>query len=166
MSKIVSKMFLQQTSVCPLIILRVAIGYWFLKFGYAKFLGMSQSGKLASQLMDSAKDMPSDWFPWYHYLLAHYIIPHADLLTYLIVFGEIAVGTALIIGFMTRPALLAAIIMNLNYHFASGYRHGASGFVNLIFVYAELALLFTPVGRFFGIDYFLNKKYPGIPFFV
>ncbi len=166
MAKTFSKRLSRQTPVWPLLILRVGLGYWFLKFGYAKFPGMFASGKLASQLTDLVKDMPSGWYPWYHYLLVNYLIPHANLLSYLVVYGEIAAGIALIIGFMTRPALFAALIMNLNYHFASGYRHGASGFVNLVFVCAELALLFTPVGRCFGIDYFLNKKYPRSLFFI
>ncbi len=146
--------------VWPLVILRVAIGYWFLKFGNAKYTGMRESAKLIKQLSGIAKDIPAGWHPWYHSLLTHYIAPHAPFFAYLISFGELAVGVALIVGLLTRPAMLAAMFMNINYHLASGYKPGASGFVNLIFIWAELSLLFTPVGRCLGCDYFLQKRFP------
>ena len=163
MSNMGSESFSAQTPIWPLVILRVGLGYWFLKAGYAKFPTMLESGKLASQLNAWAQKMPSDWYPWYKHILTYNIIPHTDLFVYLVVFGEIIVGIALIIGLMTRPALLAAIIMNINYHLASGYQQGAGGIINPIFICAEVTLIFTPVGRAFGIDYFMNKKYPRIP---
>lgn len=164
MSKKASILFSIETPVWPLIILRIGIGYWFLKFGYAKYTGMLEANKLTAQLAGMAKDIPPGWFPWYQYLLTNFVTPHADFFAYLILFGELAVGAALIIGFLTRPALLAGMFMNISYHLALGYKPGAAGFVNLVFICAELSLFFTPVGRCMGFDYFLHKKFPRLRF--
>jgi len=37
-----------------------------------------------------------------------------------VVFGELAAGTALVMGFWTRLAAFVAFLMVLNFHFASG----------------------------------------------
>ena len=163
MSNLGSESFSAQTSVWPLVILRVGLGYLFFKVACPKFNSLLGTDKLSNQLTGWINETPSQWYPWYRNYISHYFIPHSDLLTYLVVFGEVAVALCLIIGFMTRPALLAAVFMNLNYQLASGYRPGAASIINLIFIFAELALLFTTVGRAFGVDYFLNKRYPRSP---
>ena len=164
MSRKDSSFFSIQTKVWSLVILRIAIGYWFLKFGYAKYTGMLEGTKLTAQLAGLTKDMPPGWFPWYQSFLTDVVASHASFFAYLILFGELAVGAALVIGFLTRPALLAGMFMNLSYHLASGYKPGASGFVNMVFICAELSLIFTPVGRCLGVDYFLHRIFPRLRF--
>lgn len=162
MANYFSRNFSIQTQVWPLVVLRVGLGFWFLYFGYGKYVAMQGSNKQVSQIASLAKGFPPDWYPWYQSLVTGYIAPNAAFFANLALFGEIAVAIALILGFLTRPALLAGIIMNLNYHFAFGYKSASSG--NVLFILAEISLLLTLIGRYFGLDYYLNKRFPRIRF--
>jgi thiosulfate dehydrogenase (quinone) large subunit len=163
MKKIKFALFQEQTKLWPLIILRTGLGFLWLKAGFPKLFLMLEPGKMATTLQGWLSDMPTHWYPWYQPILRVYIIPHANLFAYLVSFGEVAVGLGLIFGCMTRGVLLAGIFMNINYHLASGYKPGAFGLINLLFILAQLTLLFTTSGRSMGIDSYLNKQYPRIP---
>ena len=163
MSNTQANIFSIQTQVWPLVLVRVGIGYWFWYFGSRKLTGMLDptNKRLLSQMTNIVKDLPPGW---YQNLAADYIAPNAVFFANLVMFGELAVAIALILGFMTRPALLGAIFMNLNYQLYSGLKTGPSTYANLIFLMAEVCLLFTLVGRSFGLDYFLHKKFPRLRF--
>lgn len=151
------------TSGWPLAILRIGLGLMFLKAGLAKFPGMLNPGALGGVIQGWVNDMPAGWYPWYRQITETMVIPNADIFSYLVVFGEILVGLAFIGGLLVRPAAIGAILMNLNYHLASAYKGGASETINLVFILVSLVLLISAAGRYFGLDYFLRKKYPQVP---
>ena len=155
--------FQEQTKLWPLIILRIGLGYLWLKAGWPKLFVMLEPGKMAMTLQGWLSDIPAHWYPWYQSILRVYVLPHANLFAYLVSFGEVAVGLGLILGCMTRGALVAGIFMNINYQLASGFKPGASGLINILFILAQLVLLFSPSGRSLGIDSRLNQRYPRIP---
>jgi uncharacterized membrane protein YphA (DoxX/SURF4 family) len=55
---------------------------------------------------------------WYHRLAEDIFLPNADLLAYLVAYGELVVGIALAVGLLTRLAALAGVAMNLAYLWA------------------------------------------------
>lgn len=50
---------------------------------------------------------------WYHTLAEDVFLPNADILAYLVAYGELLVGIALIIGLFTRLSALFGVFMNL-----------------------------------------------------
>ena len=79
------------------------------------------------------------------------------LVDFLVVFGEIAIGTALILGIATRLAgSLGALMMFLFWIAAWDF---SNGIVNEQFVYGVLAAVvaYGSAGRVFGLDSLLEK---------
>lgn len=79
------------------------------------------------------------------------------IVNFLVVFGEIAIGTALILGIATRLAgSLGALMMFLFWIAAWDF---ANGIVNEQFVYMLLAAVvaYASAGRVFGVDAILEK---------
>lgn len=138
--------------------LRIYIGYYFLVAGIHKLTGGFLSKPvLAGILKGWAEKNPHIW---YKSFLVETAIPNADMFSYLVVTGEIAVGGLLIVGLMTRVAALAGIFMNLNFYFASGWTAPASSGINRLFIVCQAVLLLTGAGRALGVDAFLKKAAP------
>ena len=77
---------------------------------------------------------------------------------FLVVFGELAIGVALILGIATRLAgLLGAVMMFLFWIAAWDFQYGI---VNQQFVYMVLSafLAYSSAGRVFGLDGLLEKS--------
>ena len=105
---------------------RVYVGYQWLSAGWEKVsgggwigpqAGASLRGFLAGALAQQSGAHPnvSAWYGWY---LANVVLPHAALFANVVAFGEVAAGTALILGAFTGIAAFAGAFMNLNYLFA------------------------------------------------
>jgi thiosulfate dehydrogenase [quinone] large subunit len=52
---------------------------------------------------------------WYAWFLQHLVLPHAAVWSYLVTFGEVLVGLALILGLFTGIAAFFGSFMNMNY---------------------------------------------------
>jgi thiosulfate dehydrogenase (quinone) large subunit len=55
---------------------------------------------------------------WFHNLAEDVFLPNAEFLSFLVAYGELVVGVALIIGLLTRLSALAGVLMNLMFLFA------------------------------------------------
>lgn len=84
--------------------------------------------------------------------------PLVDLL---VVWGELLIGTALILGILTRFASFWGIVMMLLFYF-SGYPFEHSFIVNehIIYSFALFYLMFSNSGHFMGMGKALEKKFP------
>jgi len=77
--------------------------------------------------------------PPYRWFLEHVVLPHDQSFTALALAGELAVGVVLVAGLATRPALLTALFMNVNFLLMNGLTAG--GAVDAVFIALEVALL-------------------------
>lgn len=75
------------------------------------------------------------------------VIPNAALFSYLVVFGEIAVGLALILGLFTGIAAFFGAFMNASFIFA-----GTAGANPLMFILAILLVMAWRVAGYWGLD--------------
>ena len=107
-------------------IVRIYIGYEWLTAGLGKLgkavwtgseAGAAVSGFLTAALTKTAGEHP-DVSGWYAYLIENFALPNSTFLSYLVVYGEIAVGAALILGLFTGIAAFFGTFMNVNYLFA------------------------------------------------
>ncbi|MBC7460840.1 MAG: DoxX family protein [Thermoleophilia bacterium] len=63
---------------------------------------------------------------WFGDLASNVFLPNSEVMAYLIVFGEVAVGLGLIIGLFTRTAAFFGITMNLAFLLAGSTGGGIS----------------------------------------
>ncbi len=154
-------------------ILRVAVGFIFLFAGLDKFLGINSGGqpfsaagflKFATNgtwpgVPEAAEGAPPVIVnPTHDVWVA--LAGNADLMAivnFLVVFGQIAIGTALILGIATRFAAGSGALMMVLFGIASwDFGHGI---VNQHLTYALVALFigYLGAGRYWGLDAVVEK---------
>lgn len=145
-------------------ILRVYLGYsWFTSGMHKVFgegaavwigskAGVAVTGFLKGALAKTAGPHP-DVQPWYAWFINHVALPNAKLFSYMVAFGELLVGIALILGLFTTIALIAGLLMNFNYLFAGTVS------ANPVYVVQELILLWAGAAAFYwGLDRFIFNR--------
>jgi len=108
--------------------LRLFLGVFFLFEGLGKIGWLMDPSPLTAQFTTYLQTANQ----WNRAYLETVCIPGAAVFARLVLFGELATGTALILGAYARYAAIAALLMVLNIHFASGaifqYRFLTNGF--------------------------------------
>jgi thiosulfate dehydrogenase [quinone] large subunit len=87
---------------------------------------------------------------WYATLARDVFLPNAQLMSYLVAYGEVLVGIALIIGIFSRFSALMGGVMALAFLLAGST---SSGLPILLTVALALTLSGKTAG-FYGLDYF------------
>lgn len=101
---------------------------------------------------------------FYRELVQGVLIPHAGGLAALVVAGELAAGVMLVLGAATRLAAGVAIVLLLNYMLAKGMWPWTPASNDAAFIMIALAVLGTGAGRVLGVDAFLARRWPRVPF--
>lgn len=100
------------------VLLRLYVGYEFLKAGYEKLAqGFDSTGFLKGAAAKATGEHPAvqDW--WAHFL-NNFAIPNSGLFNFLVPWGEFLVGLALILGIFTTFAAVMGITMNFAFLFS------------------------------------------------
>ena len=128
-----------------LVVVRFALGVFFLFEGIGKIAWFASSDPLMASLKGWLEGAPS-LSRWY---LENVAIPGAFVFARLVPLGELGAGGALLLGFRTRVAAVLAFLMVLNFHFASGalFRYGFLTNGYALPVLGGLAGLFVHRGR-------------------
>ena len=138
-------------------ILRIYLGYEWLVAGWGKFTnpagvwvgakaGAAVTGFIKAALEKTAGDHP-DVSGWYAGFLQQVALPNAVLFSYLVTFGEIFVGVALILGLLTGFAAFFGGFMNASYLFA-----GTVSTNPLLLLLALVIALAWRVAGYWGLD--------------
>ncbi len=146
------------------LLLRLYVGYEWIMAGWEKFNGGwvgPQAGTAIGGFFAGVLQKTSGAHPavasWYGYFISHVAIPHVVLFSYLITFGELAVGAGLILGLFTGIAAFFGAFMNLNFIFAGSIS------VNPMLALLELFLILAwRIGGWWGLDRFLLPRL-GVP---
>ena len=140
------------------LLLRVYVGYEWFVAGWAKVqnpvwvgskAGVAIQGFFAGALQKTSGPHP-DVSAWYAYFIQNVAAPHAVFFSYLVTFGELAVGLGLILGAFTGIAAFFGASMNLNYLFAGTISTNPF----LFFIQLFLILAWRNAG-WFGLDRYL-----------
>ncbi len=140
------------------LLVRVYIGWQWLEAGWGKFTNPAWIGSLAgtaikgflSGALQKASGAHPDVSTWYAAFLQNIAIPHAILFSYLVTFGELAVGAALILGIFTGIAAFFGTFMNMNYLFA-----GTVSTNPLMFLLQLFLILAWRTAGWIGLDRYL-----------
>lgn len=111
------------------LILRLWLGYMWLKAGLPKAFGSKaeawvgdKAGVAVRGFLEGALARAEGESPqvqaWYADFVREVALPNARLFSYVVAYGEVLVGLALILGLVTRFAASMGVIMNLAYLFA------------------------------------------------
>ena len=161
------------------LVARVWLGWEFLKAGWEKIFGDEravwigdQSGEAVRGLLGfslqiapggaMAQPEHPEVMGWYASLIRNVFLPHADVMSYLVAFGEILVGIALILGLFTRFAAAMGLLMNLSYMLA-----GVSS-LSPVMMLIEIPMVLTgTMAGYYGLDRYvmpyLHDRFAGLP---
>ncbi|MDO8601543.1 MAG: DoxX family membrane protein [bacterium] len=137
---------------------RLYLGWAWLTAGVGKFnnpawigedTGKSISGFVKGALVKTTGEHP-DVQGWYAAFLEKIVLPNASFWSYLIVYGEILVGIALLLGLFTGVAAFFGAFMNFSFLFA-----GAVSTNPLMVLVSLFLILAWKVAGYWGVDYWL-----------
>lgn len=137
------------------LIIRLYLGWEWLQAGWEKmqdptWVG-SQSGQALSGFVQGALAQTGGAHPnvqwWYAWFLTHTVPNHLVAWSYLVTYGEVLVGVALILGFLTGISVFFGMFMNLNYMLAGSVS------VNPIWFVLGLGIILAwRVSGYIGLD--------------
>lgn len=141
------------------VVVRVYLGWEWLSAGWEKIMnplwvgwdaGAPLRGFIAGALTKTNGVHP-DVQGWYAFFLENVVLPHANLWSHMVAYGEVLVGLGLIVGAFTALAAFFGLFMNLNYLLA-----GTVSVNPILFTLAIFVIFSRSVTRKFGLDYFLE----------
>jgi thiosulfate dehydrogenase (quinone) large subunit len=102
-------------------VVRMYVGAEWLLAGWEKVISPAwgTSGKAIAGFTAGALAKTSGANPavqgWYAWFLQHIVLPNAGLFSFLVTWGEVAVGLGILLGILTGIAAGFGVLMNLNY---------------------------------------------------
>ncbi|WP_104991217.1 DoxX family protein [Deinococcus sp. NW-56] len=152
----ISQLLFADTRLAPLwALLRIYVGWQWLQAGWHKVTdpawvgseaGTAVTGFLQGALAKTGGERPAV-SGWYGSFIENFALPNATLFSYLVAFGETAVGIALILGLLTGVAAFFGGLMNANFLFA-----GTLSTNPLLFILATWLVLAWRVAGWWGLD--------------
>ncbi|MEP7187866.1 MAG: DoxX family protein [Roseiflexaceae bacterium] len=154
----IARFLFADTRLAPLwAIIRIYLGYEWLVAGWGKLTnpagvwvgaqaGTAVAGFIKGALAKTAGDHP-DVSGWYASFLQYVALPNAVVFSYLVTFGEILVGVALILGLLTGIAAFFGGFMNASYLFA-----GTVSTNPVLLLLAIFVILAWRVAGYWGLD--------------
>lgn len=111
-----------------LALLRIGVGAFFLIFAQYKILGSEFTLHGGFQFWINKFLTEGGSYPFMAPLLRNFVLPHATPIAFLVAYGELAIGLALVLGVFVRPASLGGLIFMLTLLFSSDYPGPAAPF--------------------------------------
>ncbi|HXE57763.1 MAG TPA: TQO small subunit DoxD [Gemmatimonadales bacterium] len=153
-----------------LALLRVAVGYWFVKSLWTKLTLVTLGGVLplpaASErwittmpqiVARQAAELP---IPWYKRFLEGTVIPNAELFAHLTALGETAVGLGLVLGLFTGLSSLVGLMLVIAYGLATWHMTPAQQGLHFVLFFCMLVFFLARAGRSWGIDAWIAARRP------
>lgn len=143
------------------LLVRLYVGWLWLEAGLGKVgspewtgaqAGEGVRGFLRGAIEKASGDSP-DVSGWYARFLENVALPNAELFSYAVAYGELAVGIALILGLLTGAAAFFGGVMNLAYLLA-----GTLSSNPLLLVGAALLVAAWRVAGWWGLDRFVLPR--------
>jgi thiosulfate dehydrogenase [quinone] large subunit len=108
-----------------LAMLRIAVGIFFLIFAQYKVFGTEFTLHGGFQFWIN-KFLLQGAYPFMAPILRGFVLPHSTSIAFLVAYGELAIGLALVFGILVRSASLGGLIFMLTMLFSSDYPGSAA----------------------------------------
>ena len=155
----ITENFQQNSYAGYLAIVRILVGYHFLEVGWPKVArGFYTGDSLPGRLVDATLDP----LGWHRAFIFDVVVPNPVLFSYLVAFGEVAIGLSLLTGCLVRVASLFGAFHNFNILFAIAIpaANGVQIRLNRLYIFLHLLFVIAAAGRSLGVDGWLKKKFP------
>jgi thiosulfate dehydrogenase [quinone] large subunit len=110
-----------------LALLRIGVGILFLIFGQYKVFGTAFTLHGGFQFWIN-KFLEGGAYPFMVPVLRGFVLPHATTIAFLVAYGELAIGLALVLGVLVRSASFCGLIFMLTLLFSSDYPGAGAAF--------------------------------------
>ncbi|MFT8872625.1 MAG: DoxX family protein [Sporolactobacillus sp.] len=125
-----------------LLLIRLYLGYNWIQDGFAKLWGHEAPFNAAGFMQGIVKNPvlgpeKNVLYPVYNGFIKNVALPHAQLFSFLVSWGEFLIGIGLIIGVLTTAAIFFALFLNFMYLF------GGTVSVNPLYVLLGSILLYS-----------------------
>lgn len=110
-----------------LALLRIGVGVFFLIFGEYKVFGTQFTLHGGFQYWIN-RFLEGGAYPFMAPVLRGFVLAHATPIAFLVAYGELAIGIALVCGILVRPASVCGFIFMLTLLFSSDYPGAAAPF--------------------------------------
>jgi uncharacterized membrane protein YphA (DoxX/SURF4 family) len=101
--------------------LRIGVGIFFLIFGEYKVFGTQFTLHGGFQFWINKFLSGGGAYPFMEPVLRNFVLPHATLIAFLVAYGELAIGIALVLGVLVRWASIGGLLLILALLFSSDY---------------------------------------------
>jgi thiosulfate dehydrogenase [quinone] large subunit len=137
------------------LLLRLYAGWEWLHAGWGKLTNPAWVGSnagtaltgFANGALAKTTGAHPDVQAWYAWFLQHVVLPNVVVWSYLVVFGEVLVGVALIVGIFTGIAAFFGSFMNMNYLLA-----GSVSSNPILLMIALILVLAWKTAGWWGLD--------------
>lgn len=146
-------------------IVRILVGLAWLNAGIEKLqaadvyigahAGAAVGGYLHGALSQVGGAHPQVTAEW-AWLIRTLFLPTAGFWSWVVTFGELAVGIGLILGALTGTALIAAMVMNMAYMLS-----GSTTINPVLFALEAIMLAVGPAAALWGVDHWLWRDWKG-----
>ncbi len=146
---------------------RILVGALWLNGGVEKLLNPSFPQQFADSL--AAGGFVSQAPPFFRGFMQDTVVPNAELFAQLVRAGELTLGIALLLGFLTNLAALGSVALSISILLSGGGVRlgtglGAPEFVtiNVLVALISLVILFSPAAKKVALDSGLARRSPGL----
>jgi thiosulfate dehydrogenase (quinone) large subunit len=136
-----------------ILLCRLAAGAVMIKTG----LGKLESGWIANHGIERTI-ADEHAFAFYRGFLTHTVAHHETLFSHLVVFGELAIGVCLVLGFLTRWAAFAGALMMVFFALSMGVAFQPAPPILMGLVFVLLGAI--DAGHVAGVDRWLRSRAP------
>jgi uncharacterized membrane protein YphA (DoxX/SURF4 family) len=138
--------------------LRVYLGVVFLVAALHK-VGVDVSPGIAGLLTS----LRAQTYGLYCGFLDAVVLPHVSTFALLVTYGELFAAVSLLAGAATRAGAVVAGFLLVNYALAKGARPWTPASNDVAMLCIAIAVFVGRAGRAFGLDYYLARRWPGLP---
>ncbi len=142
-------------------VVRVYLGWLWLNAGWhkvsdAKWVG-AEAGTAVSGFLNRAISLSVGDSPavtgWYAWIVENVFLPMAPFMSYVVAWGEVLVGVALIAGFLTGLVAFLGGLMNVAFMLA-----GTLSSNPIMFILATWLVLAWRIAGYYGLDYWVLPR--------
>ena len=146
---------------------RILVGALWLNGGVEKLLNPSFPRQFADSL--AAGGFVSHAPPFFRGFMQNTVVPNAELFAQLVRAGELTLGVALILGFLTNLASVGSVAMCVMIMLTQGGVRLGTGLgapefvtVNVLVALLSIAILVSPFAKNISLDSGLARRSPGL----
>ena len=150
-----------------MVLVRILVGAVWLNGGIEKLLNPSFPRQFADSL--AAGGFVSLAPPFFRDFMQATVVPNAELFAQVVRAGELTLGLALILGFLTNLASVGSVVLSLAILLSAGGVRlgtglGAPEFVtiNVLVALISLVIIFSPAAKRLSLDAGLARRSPGL----